>query len=386
MARLVANLAGQTNVVLEQPAKVTESQNVSVLNQDSDCSYSIFQGIFRSAKITSDMSRHTVIYLDTNYLSNMAKAQLGSITDQDECKFWFSLLEDLKDKVLSDAIACPEFSFQQEEASFDARIEEAVGRIIDELSQGLKFNTWKDILDLQIEEAAYKFLGKDPPQRETWAIAFTSNPQASVRSGVRGGYPYPNYGVDASPLSQNEIVKYKRQQKARWVDYAGGTLKPYTRHSWDETLRRDKLYSVDCILGPKAWADAEMLNKFGSSADMQELTDRLVRLLEIGITGGNFMDFLKSDELLNSAFIDIHSSIRTAAAKYFPKRKQKGSDLRDPVMLASVIPYSDMVTTDKFMKHLSVTCLGLEQKYKCKIFSLSKEDRLNFQKKVKESK
>jgi len=332
------------------------------------------------------MNRHTVIYLDTNYLSNMAKAQLGSITDQVECKFWLSLLEELKDKVLSDAIACPEFPFQREEASFDTRIDEAVGVIIDGLSRGLKFNTYKEILDLQIEEAAYKFLGKDPPQREIWAIGFTSNPQASVRSRVQGGYPYPNWGVGASPLSENEIAEYRRQQKARWAAYAERTLEPYTRGNWDETLRRDKLYFVDCILGRQARADAEMSNSFGSSADMKDLTDRLGRLHEIGITGGNVSDFFQSDELLNSPFIDIHSSIRTAAAKYFPKRRQRGSDLRDPVILASVLPYSDVVTTDRFMKHLAVACLGLEKKYKCRIFSSSKEDRLEFQKKVKESK
>ena len=341
---------------------------------------------FKSAKITSDMSRHTVIYLDTNYLSNMAKAQLGSITDQVECKFWLSLVEELKDKVLSDAIACPESPFQREEASFDARIEEAVGRIIDELSRGLKFNTWKEILNLQIKDAAFKFLGKAPPQREIWEIAFTSNPQASVRSRVRGGHPYTNWEVDDSPLLQNEIVKYKRQQKARWVAYAERTLESYTRGNWDETLRHDKLYSVDCILGSQAWADAEMSNSFGSFANMQDLIDLLVRLLEIGITDGNFMDFRKSDELLNSAFFDIHSSIRVAAAKNVPKRKQQGSDLRDPVILASVMPYSDVATTDKFMKHLSVTDLGLDKKYKCEIFSSSIKDRLQFQKRVKESK
>ena len=339
------------------------------------------------------MNRHTVIYLDTNYLSNMAKAQLGSLTDQDECEFWLSLLEGLRDKVLADRIACPEFAFQREEASFDTRIDEAVGRIIDELSRGLKFNTWKEISNLQIEDAAFEFLGEDPPQREMWEIAFTSNPQASLKSRMSGGNPRPNWGTDVYPTSQNEIVEDKRQEKAMWVTFAERTLGPYTCHNWNETLQRDKLYSVDCILGPEAWRYAKRLRNSGSledrliaAANMQEMILREERLVEIGINDDNFMDFLQSDELLNSAFIDIHSSIRTAAAMYFPKRKQLGSDLRDPVILASVMPYSDVGTTDKFMKHISVTRLGLDKKYKCEIFSSSKKDRLDFQKRVKESK
>ena len=331
------------------------------------------------------MSWHTVVYLDQNYLSNMAKARLGSLTDQDECEFWLSLLEELKTKVLADKIACPEFAFQREEASFDTRIDEAVGRIIDELSRGLKFNTWKEILNSQIEEAAFKFLGKAPPQREMWEIAFQSNPQASLKSRMPGGYPRPNWGVDVYPALRNEIVEDKRQQKAMWVTFAERTLGQYTCHNRNETLQRDKLYSVNCILGPEAWRYAVRLCNSGSledrliaAANMREIILREERLLETGINDDNFIDFLKSDELLNSAFINIHSSIRTAAAMDFPKRKQRGSDLRDPVILAAVMPYSDVVTTDRFMKELLVARRNFDEKYDCTIFSANERDRLAF--------
>ena len=130
--------------------------------------------------------------------------------------------------VLADRIACPEFALQREEASFDTRIDEAVGRIIDELSRGLKFNTWKEILNLQIEDAAFKFLGKAPPQREIWEIAFASNPQASLKSRMPGGYPRPNWGAYVYPASKNEIIEDKRQQKAMWATFAERTLWRYT--------------------------------------------------------------------------------------------------------------------------------------------------------------
>ena len=184
---------------------------------------------------------------------------------------------------------------------------------------------------------------------------------------------------------KNEIIEDKRQQKAMWATFAERTLWRYTCHNWDETLQWDKLYSVNCILGPEAWRYTERLCNSGSledrliaAANMREITLRQERLLEIGMDDDKFIDFLKSDELLNSAFMNIHSSIRTAAAMYFPKRKQRGSDLRDPVILAAVMPYSDVVTTDRFMEELLVARLNFDEKYDCVIFSANKRERLAF--------
>lgn len=339
------------------------------------------------------MNRHTVIYLDEMYLSNMAKAQFGSLKSQDDCEFWLSLLEELKEKVLADRIACPELGFQRKEAALDTRIGEAVGRIIDELSGGLKFNRWEDILNLQIEDAAFKFLGKDPPARENWAIAFESDPQAPLETRIQGVLGRPKPGIDGYLTLREEVVEHERQKKARWVTFAEKASGVYGGRDWDEGLRRERLYLVDGILGPEAWKHARRLRNSSSLRDrwiadaiMQEMRVREERLLEIGINDDNFMDFLKSDELLDSASIDIHSSIRRAAAVNFPNRGQRGSDLYDPVILATVMPYCDIVTTDKFMKHILVTVLGLDKKYKCEVFSPSKEDRLEFQKRVKEPK
>lgn len=88
------------------------------------------------------MPSHTVVYLDQNYLSNMAKARLGFPMNRVDSDFWRSLFEDPKAAVLADKIACPESQFQRKEARLDRRIERAVTRIIDELSWGLEFNRW----------------------------------------------------------------------------------------------------------------------------------------------------------------------------------------------------------------------------------------------------
>lgn len=128
------------------------------------------------------MTSHTIVYLDQNYLSNMAKARLGFPMNKLDAEFWQSLLADLEAAVSADNIACPESQFQRKEARLDSRVGQAVGRIINELSWGLGFNPWQVILRLQIEDAAFRFLGKTPPRIQKWSVPFNSDPRAPVKS------------------------------------------------------------------------------------------------------------------------------------------------------------------------------------------------------------
>ena len=75
-------------------------------------------------QVDGGMNLHTIVYLDQNYLSNMAKAQYGFIKDKDEAIFWLSLFDDLKKAVLTGRIVCPESEFHEAEAMFDKRLEE----------------------------------------------------------------------------------------------------------------------------------------------------------------------------------------------------------------------------------------------------------------------
>ena len=76
---------------------------------------------------------HTIVYLDQNYLSNMAIARHGFMKDE-EAVFWSSLFDDLKTAVLADKIACPASEFHSTEAMYDTRLEEPIREVIDELS------------------------------------------------------------------------------------------------------------------------------------------------------------------------------------------------------------------------------------------------------------
>ena len=340
------------------------------------------------------MTAHTIVYLDQNYLSNMAKARLGSPMDKVDGEFWKQLFADLRAAVLADKIACPESQFQRTEARLDRRIEEAVLGIIDELSWGLEFNRWEVILRLQIEDAAFRFLGKNPPPREAWSTAFTSDPQAPVRSrmeyivGTNG-----RMGVSSSP--RDEIVEKDRQSKLEFMGEAQEILNRYGNNppSWPELLLQNKKGVLDGFLGKIARDSIlqqiqkdSLLDKLSALDRYSELVDLSNRLREIGINmdKSEVMKFMGSEGLYNIPFVDIYGSIWAAIAQYGCQGRKGGKgDFYDAPILATVLPYCDVITTDGFMKEIVIKKLDFDEKYECRVLSAGKTDRQAFRKLIR---
>jgi len=325
----------------------------------------------------------------------MAKARLGFPINKVDTEFWQSLFDGLKAAVSADKIACPESQFQRKEARLDRRIEQAVGRIIDELSWGLEFNPWQVILRLQIEDAAFRFLGKTPPRIQTWSVAFKSDPQAPVESSMEDIFGTKGrIAVSFSP--PDEIIEDDRQSKLEFMDEAQEILNRYSnnRPNWSELLLQNKKGVVDGFMGKLAQESIAQqlqrdspLDKLSALDRYNELVDLLNRLREIGINIDNFevMNFMESKELLNIPFVDINGSIWAAIAEYCGQgRKRRKGDFYDAPILATALPYCDVIATDGFMKEIVVKRFHFDEKYKCKIFSASKTDRQAFQKLIKE--
>ena len=343
------------------------------------------------------MTSHTIVYLDQNYLSNMAKSRLGFPMNNVDSGFWRSLFDDLKAAVLANRIACPELEFQRKEARLDRRIEEAVGRIIDELSWGLEFNPWEVILRLQIEDAAFRFLGKTPPRIETWSMAFKSDPQAPFESRMED--IFGTKGLIAVSFSlPDEIIEQDRQRKLEFTNVAQELLNEYSNNplDWSELVLQSKRSLMDGFLGKTARESIIRQLKEASASSQLKALDRynelvglVNRLREIGINTDNseVMNFMESEELLNIPFVDINGSIWAVIGEYYRQgRKVQKGDFYDAPILAAVLPYCDIITTDRFMKQILVGKLLFDRKYKCKIFSAGKTDRQAFQKLIRELK
>lgn len=324
----------------------------------------------------------------------MAKARVGFIKDEDQAKFWYSLFNDLKEAVLADKIACPELEFHITEAKYDRRLEEPIRDVVDELSWGLQFYPWDSILESQIEDAAKNFLDKQLEEREPLIMAFQSNPQAPVESrmqdilGTKGR-------ISVRVSLPDKIVAQERQRKLEFADKAKELLKQYSNNplGWPELVLQSKRSVMDGFLGKTARQSIAQQSQEDSPLSQQRALDRhnaLVdlfnRLREIGINtdSSKVMDFMESEELLNIPFVDINASIWAAIAWYHIQGRdiQRG-DFYDAPILATVLPFCDIITTDKFMKETLVKTLHFDEKYKVEIFSATKADRSAFQKLVR---
>jgi len=338
---------------------------------------------------------HSIVYLDQCYLSNMAKAQAGYIKDEEQAKFWHSLFDDLKKAVLDDKIACPELEFHMTEARYDRRIEEQIRQVIDELSWGLEFRPWRSILESQIENAAKNFLGKQLNERAPWIVAFQSNPQAPVESrmedilGSKGR-------INVHLSLPTEIVAQDRELKLGFVHQAERLLKTYSSNplGWSELLLESKRSFWDGFWGKQARQSITQqvqedspLSQLTALDRYNELVDLWNRLRNIGINTDDpnmLKNFTESQQLFDSPFSDINASIWAAIGEcYLQGRKMQRGDFYDVPILATVLPYCDITTTDRTMKEILVKTLHFDEKYKVKIFSATKADRLAFQKLIR---
>lgn len=331
---------------------------------------------------------HIIVYLDQNYLSNMAKAKAGLIKDKNQAKFWHSLFDDLKKAVLADKITYSESEFHKTEAMYYRKLEEYILQVIDELSWGLRFRPWEDILWSQIEDAAKNFLGKQIEEREPWLIAFESDPQAPVESrmhdilGAKGR-------ISVRFSIPDEVVELDRQRKKRFVEKVQKLLSTHKNsHPADlpKVIIEEKIDFINHIMGSQAILSTIQQLQAGSPyrwfealSNPTSLQRRWMRLNEIGIIASNVTAFMQSDELLNAPFIDIFATVYAVEETYYPTRKKKEGDFYDVAILATALPYSDIVTTDKFYKEVLCNILHFDDKYKARIFSASKEDRIALQ-------
>lgn len=343
------------------------------------------------------MTSHTIVYLDQNYLSNMAKARLGFPMNKLDAEFWQSLLADLEAAVSADKIACPESQFQRKEARLDSRVGQAVGRIINELSWGLGFNPWQVILRLQIEDAAFRFLGKTPPRIQKWSVPFNSDPRAPVKSRMEEIFGTKGR-IAASFPPPDEIIEDDRQSKLEFMGEAREILNRCGNNppGWPELLLQNKKGVLDGFMGKIARDSIlqqiqkdSLLDKLSALDRYNDLVDLSNRLREIGMNmdKSEVMKFMGSEGLCDMPFVDINGSIWAAIAQYGCQGRKGGKgDFYDAPILATVLPYCDVITTDGFMKEILIRKLHFDEEYECKVLSAGKTDRQAFQKLIKELK
>ncbi len=310
------------------------------------------------------MNSHIIVYLDQTYLSNMAQARHGFMKGEYEATSWSTLFDDLKKAVFSDSIRIPMSEFHEIETSLNINIQGAIKNTLAQLSIGFQFKDWHSILEWQIIDAVTQFSGMK--LTSNYHPVFQSDPNTAVKDRFkdmiinRGTISLTSYWV-AAPNSIREL-------KVRFVNLIKQSLE-----KWPDIQN----CSSSSVLASKLdWLSSSLTND-------PDMWAHIIQDIEgLGIQESVINDYWSTGKLLDIPFIDIFSSLVAILYLKYKKGGQniKKSDLFDISALATVLPYCSIVTTDKSMKEILIKILHFDDKYKAKIFSATKADRLAFQK------
>jgi len=91
----------------------------------------------------------TIVYLDHNFVSNLAKARAGWIGDAGLQGYYAHLFEVLEPLVLDNRIVCPRSTLHNIEAEFDERLETQIRLTIAALARDVRFLHSTEVLDNQ---------------------------------------------------------------------------------------------------------------------------------------------------------------------------------------------------------------------------------------------
>lgn len=272
-----------------------------------------------------------IIYLDQNFVSNMAKAKfLGAPGLASRFQEYGALYDLLKAHVDNDKVICPESLFHELE-TIEPNLAKAAQTVVTRLSYGLRFRCPMEIIRFQAYRAAREFLNLHPEGTPQWQDAFEDNPHEPVQNrtiplGTGKILLTIPWQIDTSPPKPD---KYMNDRKA-----AGGKL------TWDDLqmrIREQKDGLIQCIYGNR-------IQKFslGEGGLLWETWQSL------GAAQERLADFLKSDQLRNCPFIDIHCTL-TAAMNCETNRQPSRGDALDTQIMAVVLPYCRIVATSKDM-------------------------------------
>lgn len=199
-------------------------------------------------------------------------------------------------------------------------------------------------------------------------------------------------GIDVYFLPPTKSVERERRLKSEFVVESQKILNGHINarpEELPEAIEASKKSFIAGYMGNIAiqsilrqLKEGESLDKVIALGNYAGLVNLWKRLAAIGINKEDHdavMAFANSSELLDRPFVEIFASIDAVLSTYFPSsRKAQAGDYYDLPIMAITLPYCDVVATDNFIKEVVVNILHFDNKYKTKIFSATKEDRLAF--------
>ncbi len=313
----------------------------------------------------------TIVYLDQNYASSFAKAEyLDSWKDPRRADFLHTLSV-LRHQTHEDKLICPTSDFHRRESERSGRVSDFVWRVVDELAFGVRFRHSYEIGFAQMANAARRHAGCCHHDFPDWGEAFASDPHPSVK-GLSPGprvlvhVPSPDELVAFEKSGTEQVwtayTDYKAQRVALGLDYEG-----------ECAHNRRQLVLESFIPTSIEPADADGVVPLLLAEGDQRLRDLRQEVLALAGGDSAVRSFLESEELLACPQIEIRAALMATDIAKYPKMVPTASLNVDFDVVASFLPYVDILTTDAHMKELIVQS-GVLSDYPAKVFSMATDD------------
>jgi hypothetical protein len=289
----------------------------------------------------------TIIYLDQNFVSNMAKARFTNDLNRAGRNAEFEALYDhLKGLVDHDKAICPESIFHQLETEQlnhkDGDLLTGIQTVVANLSRGVCFRYPLKTFSFQVFKAARSFLNLPPEERPDWQDAFTANPYARMED--QRLQKRRSWQIEVFPLKPTQYMSDREAEKL-------------SRDSKQTRIEKQKDGVLQLVYGDRI----DDLSTGEAAVDLLDYWRREEAPEEL------LPQFLKSQEIRSCPFIDIHCTLQ-AALGYDPRRNAREGDALDTSMVATAVPYCEIVATSGDMLALFEQT-GLNRRYLAHVFS-----------------
>lgn len=284
------------------------------------------------------LSKKLTVYLDQNFISEMAKADIKeSVNPQ-----FKNVYELLHRGFLDEKIVVPHSFFHDIETSLIPRLKERITEYCGYLGQ-IDLNPREHIEIFQIVRAAKGFLGEEIEPIDH-SFAFDENPDQRTRM----------LGIKIDMRLERFNYKSERVIKAQQLDALRKNIVS-SNVNYSRQLERELEAQSKFFLDIKKYKISWVFKK-----DNQKIEE-----------------FIKSEHFKCLPIVEIYSQMWTKILTD-RNRSVKGSDATDVEIISAYLPYVDIMATDSFMANI-IRNLGLDKKYKTMIFSSKNNELKTFE-------
>jgi len=283
------------------------------------------------------MKSKTIIYLDQNFISDIAKFDLADKKDKVRPALR-AVFDAIKAGVDEEKFLSPDGWIHAIETAAESNPElrSAIGSYQAYLGQTSLNPPW-EIKSSQFVNALLAYCGIQSDERETWRTAFRENPNRRMEN-FRITVSMPDLGLGG--LSDNSLASL---QKIR-----------------ESGVKAETQYQAEIIATRKHY---KMLIR----------TDYKYELSRHGVSVERAEEFIDSEAFAEVPNIDIFCRLWSRSLADKERKRGIEGDYNDIEFLSVYLPYCAVIATDHYMK-TTVVSLGLDKKYGCLVFSMKEDD------------